>query len=154
MALYEPLIPQNTGNIARLCVGFDCDLALVGRLGFTITDARVRRAGLDYWPNLFWELFPDPETFWSGPAKGRPIAAFTKRASTPLIGTDLPPNIILMFGGETAGIPEAVMGARATARLSLPMVGAIRSHNLGNSVGMALFELYRRGLLPNLRNEG
>lgn len=147
VALYEPLIPQNTGNIARLCVGFDCDLVLVGQLGFTLTDARVRRAGLDYWPHLFWDVFPDADAFWQGPAANRPVVAFTKKAATLLHQSPIPENPVFLFGGETMGIPEAVMEKHAAARMALPILGKIRSHNLGNSVGMVLFEAHRRGLL-------
>jgi tRNA (cytidine/uridine-2'-O-)-methyltransferase len=150
VALYEPLIPQNTGNIGRLCVGFDCELALIGRLGFEITSARVKRAGLDYWPLLRWRHYPDFETFLREAAAGRPIIAFSKRAEVSVYDHAFAEDSVLLFGPETTGLPDALWAEGRLAALKLPILGEIRSHNLANSVAMGLSELYRQNLHPRL----
>ncbi|MBN8218358.1 MAG: tRNA (cytidine(34)-2'-O)-methyltransferase [Spirochaetes bacterium] len=148
VALYEPLIPQNTGNIGRLCVGFDCELALIGRLGFEITSARVKRAGLDYWPLLRLSQYPDFESFLAGPAAGRPILAFSKRAEIPVYDHPFVEESVLLFGPETTGLPDSLWAHGRLTALKLPILGQIRSHNLANSVAMGLSEVYRQTRHP------
>ncbi len=151
VALYEPQIPQNTGNIGRLCVGFDCELYLLGQLGFEITDAKVKRAGLDYWPHLKYELIPQFEQFMKEKVGTKPLVAFSKRATRNLYQHQFEGNTVLLFGKETTGIPEEILEAYRIPILALPMLGPIRSYNLGNSVGMVLSEAYRQ--LVYLKNE-
>jgi tRNA (cytidine/uridine-2'-O-)-methyltransferase len=144
VGLYEPQIPQNTGNIGRLCVGFDCELSLIGKLGFEITDAKVKRAGLDYWPDLRYEMISEFETWMKTKVGSRPLVAFSKRGTKLLYEHEFHKDSVVLFGKETTGIPEEILEAYKIPLLALPMIGPIRSYNLANSVGMVLSEAYRQ----------
>jgi len=143
VALYEPEIPQNTGNIGRLCVGFDVPLSLVGPLGFEINEKRVRRAGLDYWVNLRYRLFPNPDDFLNE-KRDFEIVGFSKTAETAYFDYEFKDKTILLFGPETRGLPPEFLKKHKIPVLKIPMLGPIRSHNLANSVAMALAEIYRK----------
>ncbi len=143
VALFEPEIPQNTGNIGRLCVGFDVPLSLVGKLGFEITDKRVKRAGLDYWPDLRYHHYASFEEFLND-KKDFEIVAFSKKADTVFYDYAFKPRTILLFGRETKGLPAELIEGRGFPLLRIPILGPIRSHNLANSVAMGLAEVYRK----------
>ncbi len=143
VALWEPEIPPNTGNIARLCAATGARLHLVGKLGFRIDDAAVRRAGLDYWPHVdlrqhaTWDEFaaavPGPHWLIDNPAPRRYTDAAFRDGD------------VLVFGKETTGLPEALRTAHPGRLLSIPMpTGKVRSLNLATSAGIVLYEAYRQ----------
>lgn len=143
VALWEPEIPPNTGNIARLCAATGARLHLIGRLGFRIDDAAVRRAGLDYWPHVdlvqheSWDVFsaqvPGRRWLIDNPAPRRYTEA------------EFHDGDVLVFGKETTGLPDGLRAAHAERLLSIPMpTGKVRSLNLATSAGIVLYEAYRQ----------
>ena len=146
IVLVQPEIPPNTGNVIRLAANTGCELHLVEPLGFSMEDRLLRRAGLDYhetacvqrhasWPSLLQSARPDAQRLF----------AFTTRAQTLHAQVDWQPGDWLVFGSETAGLPEAVRGAVPSAQhLRLPMRAGQRSLNLSNAVAVAVFEAWRQ----------
>jgi tRNA (cytidine/uridine-2'-O-)-methyltransferase len=142
--LIEPEIPANAGNIGRTCVGLNCHLHFVGKLGFELSDKHLKRAGLDYWPHLqlthhaswqkWWERVPDISRvfFFSTKVQKTYDQAVFKRGDW------------LVFGKETAGLGAEILSTYADQCLTIPMVGPIRSLNLSNSVAIALYEAFRQ----------
>lgn len=108
VVLVEPQIPPNTGNIARMCAATRCHLVLVGQLGFSLDDASLRRAGLDYWPYVSWEHEPDPDTFWGGLS---PLGfhLYTTHAKASYRHAPVARGDWLVFGKETAGLPKSIL---------------------------------------------
>lgn len=143
VALYRPEIPQNTGNIGRLCVGFGVKLSLLGELGFEITNSRLKRAGLDYWQHLEWEHELDPE-LWAKNNSDREIICLSKIGEENIYDFPFKPGSILLFGRETTGIPLSFSNKLNLKRVRIPVLGNIRSYNLANSVAMTLSESYRQ----------
>ena len=145
IVLVEPLIPQNTGTIGRLCVAADAELHLVGPLGFDLDDPRRRRAGLDYWPHLRWWHYPDltdfldratppPDRCWyTSTRPGRRYAEAGFRSGD-----------WIFFGKETAGLPPALWADRPDRCLTIPMRPEARSINLAIAVGIVLYEALRQ----------
>jgi len=144
VALFEPEIPPNTGNIARLCAANGIPLHLVGNLGFRTDDRSVKRAGLDYWPFVDLRKERDLAELKSG-LEGSRLLYFSKKAER--IYTDFEYRIgdCLVFGPETRGIPEHVLEANKSHTLRIPMLsGNVRSLNLATSVGIAVYEALRQ----------
>jgi tRNA (cytidine/uridine-2'-O-)-methyltransferase len=131
--LYEPQIPQNTGNIGRLCVGINARLHLVKPYGFELSEKKVRRAGLDYWPHLKLSEYDAWE-----PKTNRTFL-FSKKATKSIFDIEFEKGDWLVFGAETTGLPSAMMETHADKCCILPMFGEIRSHNLANSVSAAAY---------------
>ena len=142
VVLVTPEIPTNTGNIGRLCVGFDSELHLVGKLGFEINDTRLKRAGLDYWAQLNWRHETDAEAYRATLAKRRPVL-LSKRAGNFLYDHDLTAYDHFVFGCETKGLPPSWL-EQGWPCLRVPSTGKIRSYNLANVVGMVLSEWARQ----------
>lgn len=144
VALIEPLIPENTGNVARTCVGTGSELHLVGPLGFEVTESRVKRAGLDYWRHLVWQ---EHENFdaWSGrlPRSDRVVFIET-HARRCLYDVELKRGDWLVFGKETSGLSESFIDRNESRSAHIPMPGPTRSLNLSNAVAVAVFELLRQ----------
>lgn len=149
VVLVEPKMPSNTGNIIRLCANTGATLHLVEPLGFALEDKKLRRAGLDYheWANVKvhanWQDAQD-SLRQSGVQR---IVALTTKLSKPLYDEDFAQlaNIALVFGSETAGLPEPIRGAIGQDNwLRLPMLPTSRSLNLSNSVAITLFEVWRQ----------
>ena len=142
--LFEPLIPPNTGNVIRLCANTGCLLHLVHPLGFTIDDAQVRRAGLDYHAMARVREHADLDACLAAVAPGRVYAVETgseRRYSD----VRYRPGDALLFGRETTGLPAAVLARLGgEARISIPMRPANRSINLSNSVALVAFEAWRQ----------
>jgi tRNA (cytidine/uridine-2'-O-)-methyltransferase len=143
VALVEPEIPPNTGSIARLCAATETPLDLIGRLGFAIDDRHLRRAGLDYWPwvtverHESWAAFRDVTT-------GRRLG-FSARAARVYTDVRFTPDDILVFGGETRGLPESVRAELAPELYRIPMTSLhVRSLNLANAVSIVLYEALRQ----------
>ena len=142
VVLYQPEIPPNTGNIGRLCVGFGVPLYLIEPLGFSIDDRELKRAGLDYWPKLNFQLFPNFEEFWQQKILTKSsgnVYCFSTKGKTAVEQLNFQKGDTLLFGSETKGFPVAKSDHYAIERVKLPMKEDIRSYNLANAVAMGLY---------------
>ena len=144
VVLVEPEIAANTGNIGRTCVGLNAKLHLVGKLGYSITDRRLKRAGLDYWPYLDFVHHPNWDAWWEGVSDPTRVFFFTTKATTSLYETKFQPGDWLVFGKETKGLDPGIVSRFPDRARRIPMIGPIRSLNLATSVAIALFEGYRQ----------
>ena len=143
VALWEPEIPPNTGNIARLCAATGARLHLIGKLGFSLDDKYLRRAGLDYWPHVDLVL----HAAWADFTAAVPGRIWLIDNPAPLRYTEAAfrDGDILLFGNETKGLPEPLRLACAERLLGIPMpTGKVRSLNLGTAAGIVLYEAYRQ----------
>lgn len=148
VVLVEPLIPENTGNISRTCVGTGSELHLVEPMGFEITEARVKRAGLDYWSDLAWLEHESFEAWKTAvPRPGR-IWFIETSGESSIYDVEFQRGDWLVFGKETHGLEPAMMevdDADLHAQVvSIPMPGPVRSFNLSNAVAVTIFELLRQ----------
>jgi tRNA (cytidine/uridine-2'-O-)-methyltransferase len=143
IALIQPQIPPNTGNIARLCVATDTPLHLIEPLGFSITDAEVRRAGLDYWDRLDLWVHPDWFAFRDAINRGRCLY-FSAKATQSYLTAPYRANSCLVFGSETEGMPLRILEKHPDQCFTIPMTGSVRSLNLANSVSIVLYEALRQ----------
>lgn len=145
IALYEPEIAPNTGNIIRLCANTGCKLHLIGKLGFNWDDKKLRRAGLDYheWTCVNrWDNFA---AFKQRLNNSDRLFAFTTKASQHYHQATFQANDYLLFGPETRGLPDDLLAELSdTKKLRLPMVAESRSLNLSNSVAIAVYEAWRQ----------
>ncbi len=150
IVLVEPEIPPNTGNVARLCAATRSALHLVGKLGFRIDEHAVRRAGLDYWHLVdvkTHETLADAERVIDAE---RPFGRvpnryfFSGHAERSYLDVRFELGDLLIFGKESVGLPEALLHARQAEVVGIPMSGLVRSHNLANSVAIALYEALRQ----------
>lgn len=152
IVLFEPEIPQNTGNIGRFCVGTGSRLILAGKLGFSLDDKHVKRAGLDYWHRVDLEIIDSIESFYEKyPCEKYPYAFLSKFASK--LYTDIPhgdENLMLIFGRETSGLPDGTAERFPDNLYRIPSTGRIRSYNLSNSVALTGFDIIRRRGFPGL----
>lgn len=150
IVLYQPDIPQNTGNIGRTCVAIGAKLWLVRPLGFRVDDRSLRRAGMDYWQHLDWEAveslaeirerLPDRDWWYLTKTGGRLVWDATFQEGD-----------VLVFGSETRGLPPAVLEENAGQTLKLPMRKAVRSLNLASTVNTIAYEAVRQiGGLPDV----
>ncbi len=142
LVLVEPQIPQNTGNVARTCAVTGARLHLVGPMGFTVTDAKLKRAGLDYWDKLDISCYQNLDDFLA--RTGGPLFFFTTKGGRRYTDAAYPPGAFLVFGREDAGLPPALLAAHPQSCLRLPMRGALRSLNLSNAVAVAAYEALRQ----------
>jgi tRNA (cytidine/uridine-2'-O-)-methyltransferase len=148
VVLVHPEIPPNTGNVIRLCANTGTPLHLVEPLGFSMDDRQVKRAGLDYHEMANVTVRPDWPACAAGFA-GRRLFAFTTRGSRRFDEVAFRPDDVFVFGAETAGLPDAVLGDfPAERRIRLPMVPGNRSLNLSNAVAVAVFEAWRQAGYP------
>jgi tRNA (cytidine/uridine-2'-O-)-methyltransferase len=144
IALWEPEIPPNTGNIARLCAATGATLHLIGRLGFRLDDRSLRRAGLDYWPDVEVARHATIEDFEASQPGGR-IFCFSAHAVVPYTQAAYQPGDCLLFGGESHGLPASVLERYGAHALTIPMpAGKVRSLNLATAVGIVLYEALRQ----------
>ena len=144
VALYEPEIPPNTGNIARLCAATDTDLHIVGVTGFRMDDRELRRSGLDYWQHVRLQRHVDIDELYSTLPSAR-FVYLTTKATTPYWEWRFEEDDCLVFGPETRGLPEAVREANSDRCLTIPMADPnVRSLNLATSVGIVLYEAIRQ----------
>lgn len=148
IVLVHPQIPPNTGNAIRLAANTGCALHLVHPLGFTLTDAQVRRAGLDYHDMAFVTQHADWAAAQQAISQLSPQAhwyAMTTKGSRPHSEAAFKAGDVLVFGSETAGLPDAIReGFAPDRRLRLPMLPSQRSLNLSNSVAVAVYEAWRQ----------
>lgn len=147
LALYQPQIPQNVGACIRLSACFGVDLHVIGPTGFTFDDKAMKRAALDYGPLAHMTRHADWDAFQRDRPPGR-LVLFTTKGATRLDAFACQPDDTLLFGSETAGVPEAVH-ATVDARILIPIMPGARSGNLSVSAGIGLFEgLRQTGGLP------
>jgi tRNA (cytidine/uridine-2'-O-)-methyltransferase len=145
VVLVEPEIPQNTGSIGRLCLATGATLHLIEPLGFEITHSRLKRAGLDYWEHLKVQTHPGLEQFMKSLPPDAPKVFFSKKAGHTLFEHQFLPGTYLIFGKETAGLPDWVINAFPLETTRIPMYDArVRSLNLANSVSVAVYEAIRQ----------
>jgi len=144
IVLIEPEIPPNTGNIARLCAATGTVLHLVGRLGFSIEDRYLRRAGLDYWEFVTLRQWPDLATLHASAQEGRFFYLSTK-VSRSYLEAGFKPGDFIVFGKETKGLPEELLLANPDTSITIPMPAEnVRSLNLSTSAGIVLYEALRQ----------
>ena len=153
IVLLEPEIPQNTGNIARTCAATGASLHLIEPMGFTVTDAKLKRAGLDYWDKLDITYYKDIEDFYER-TKGGEYFYFSTKA--PRCYTDIayPNPCYLIFGKESAGIPESILKKNLERTVRIPMRDGLRSLNLSNSAAIAVYEVLRQRHFEGLEDQG
>lgn len=153
IVLFEPEIPANTGNIGRTCVAAGARLHLIEPLGFRLDEKSLKRAGMDYWKDLDVATYIDFDDFLSKNPNAKIYMATTK---APNVYTDVSyePDCYIMFGKESAGIPEEILIHHKEDSIRIPMVSDIRSLNLGNSVAIVLYEALRQNNFENMTKEG
>ncbi len=152
LVLVEPEIPQNTGNIARTCAVTGARLHLVGPMGFTPTDAKLKRAGLDYWKFLDISYYNGLDEFFSMTCG--PYYYFTTKAKYNYSDISYPDTVYLLFGKETAGLPEEVLVKHPERCVRIPMLGPCRSLNLSNAAAVGAYEVLRQWGFPALSCSG
>ncbi len=144
IVLIEPEIPPNTGNIARLCGATDSVLHLVGKLGFSLDDRYLKRAGLDYWEVIDVRRWPSLEALLEANPGAR-CWYTSKKASRSHVQADFQPGDFLVFGKETAGLPESLLNAHSERTLRIPIFNdRVRSLNLSTAAGIVLYEALRQ----------
>lgn len=144
IVLFEPEIPPNTGNIIRLCANTGAKLHLIAPLGFTLDDARMRRAGLDYHEFASVKIHDNYAAYLATEQPNR-IFALTTKGTTRYDQALFQAGDSLLFGPETRGLPQDILGALSTdKKLRIPMLANSRSLNLSNSVAIVLFEAWRQ----------
>jgi tRNA (cytidine/uridine-2'-O-)-methyltransferase len=144
VVLVEALIPQNTGNIARTCVGTNSELHLVGPLGFEITESRVKRAGLDYWEHLRWYYHNSIAEWWAQVEDKSRVFFIETGTDKSLYEMEFQKNDWLVFGKETSGLTLEILALNDAGACHLPMHGPTRSLNLSNAVAISVFEVLRQ----------
>ena len=151
--LHQPEIPGNTGNIGRTCVATGTSLHLIEPLGFRLDEKSIRRAGMDYWQHLDVHRYVNFEEFqkWHPGAK---IWMATTKAKKCYTEVSYGPDDYIMFGKESAGIPEEILIDHEEDCIRIPMLPAIRSLNLSNAVSVVLYEALRQNEFGNMQKEG
>ena len=143
VVLHQPEIPQNTGNIGRTCLAVGAKLWLVRPLGFRIDDQALRRAGLDYWQHLEWDVADD----WEALSQMLPVENawyFSKRATQEYTQVRYDEGAVLVFGRETQGLPAPMLAKYQSRALRIPTTTAVRSLNLANAVAVSAYEVIRQ----------
>lgn len=153
IVLLEPEIPANTGNIGRTCVATGTRLHLIEPLGFSLSEKALKRAGMDYWPDLDVTTYVDYEDFLVRNPGAQIFYATTKGRH---IYSDAfyPDGCYIMFGKESAGIPEEILREHPDTCVRIPMIGETRSLNLSNSVAVVLYEALRQQGFAHMKTEG
>ncbi len=155
IVLVEPQIPQNTGNIARTCAATGARLHLVEPMGFKVDNAKLKRAGLDYWHLLDITYYSDLNDFFEKNKDGN-FFYFSTKATKIYSEVEYPDNCYLVFGKETAGLPEELLFNNKESCVRLPMINdsSARSLNLSNSVAIGAYEVLRQWKFPELLTKG
>lgn len=153
IVLHQPEIPANTGNIGRTCVATGATLHLIEPLGFKLNEKEIRRAGMDYWEHLDVRRYMNFEEFIEKNPGARIWMATTKAKN---VYTDVPfeENDYIMFGKESAGIPEEILVDYEETCIRIPMLDKIRSLNLANSVAVVLYEALRQNDFESMKLTG
>lgn len=153
IVLHEPEMPANTGNIGRTCVAAGARLHLIEPLGFKINEKMLKRAGLDYWDKLDVTIYDNYEDFMNRNPGAKIYMATTKAPQT-YADASYEPDCYIMFGKESAGIPEDILVKHQDTAIRIPMIGDIRSLNLSNSVAIVLYEALRQNQFAHMNLEG
>jgi len=144
VVLYQPEIPQNTGNIARLCACTGANLILVGKLGFSLTDRYTKRSGLDYWEQVNIEKFATFEELYASAADGANFYYFSTKGTKKYTDVNYKSGDYLVFGSESKGLPKEIMELAGENLVTLPMAADARSLNLSNTVAVGVYEAIRQ----------
>lgn len=153
IVLIEPEIPQNTGNIARTCAATGASLHLVKPMGFEIDNAKLKRAGLDYWHQLDITYYESSDEFFEK-NKGEEMFFFSTKAPVSHVTAVYPRRVFLVFGKETKGLPEELLKNNLDRCVRIPMRNGLRSLNLSNSAAIAVYEVLRQRDFDGLLEEG
>lgn len=151
--LHQPEIPANTGNIGRTCVATDTALHLIEPLGFRLDEKSIRRAGMDYWEHLHVTRYINYQEFQEKHPEAKIWYATTK-ARQVYSEVAFGPDDYIMFGKESAGIPEEILVENPERCIRIPMLGEIRSLNLANSVAIVLYEALRQNCFADMQLKG
>lgn len=143
IVLINPEIPQNTGNVGRTCVGLGAKLHMVGKLGFSLDSKQLKRAGLDYWPKLNYELHSSWDSFLARTPRAQ-LAYFSTHGRQSIWNTTFHAPVYLIFGSESAGFPKSFYEDYSNQLIRIPVGPDIRSLNLATAVGVAAFEAARQ----------
>ena len=153
IVLLEPEMPSNTGNIGRTCVATNTRLHLIEPLGFKLNEKALKRAGLDYWDKLDVHVYSDYQDFLEKNPGAKIYMASTKAPQT-YTEVQYEEDAYIMFGKESAGIPEDILVNNQETCVRIPMIGDIRSLNLSNSVAIVLYEALRQNNFDHMNLEG
>ena len=153
IVLFQPEIPANTGNIGRTCVATDTRLHLIEPLGFRLNEKEIKRAGMDYWNDLEVIRYVNYEEFLEKNPEAKIYYATTKAKHT-YTEVSYEPDCYIMFGKESAGIPEEILVENPETCIRIPMLDSIRSLNLSNSVAVVLYEALRQNNFDHMQMEG
>ena len=153
IVLLEPEIPSNTGNIGRTCVATGTRLHLIEPFGFRLNEKALKRAGMDYWSDLDVRTYIDYRDFCEK-NPGIKLYMATTKAKKVYTEVDYEPDSYIMFGKESAGIPEELLVASQENCIRIPMLEEIRSLNLSNSVAIVLYEALRQNGFAGMEKEG
>lgn len=153
IVLLEPEIPANTGNIGRTCVAAGARLHLIGPLGFSLSEKALKRAGMDYWKDLDVTTYIDYRDFLEK-NPGAKIYMATTKAQKMYTEVNYEPDCYVMFGKESAGIPEELLVQNRENCVRIPMMEQIRSLNLGNSAAIVLYEALRQNGFAGMETAG
>lgn len=153
IVLHQPEIPANTGNIGRTCVATGTSLHLIEPLGFSLEEKQLKRAGMDYWSHLDVHRYMNYETFLEQ-NPGAKVWMATTKAHKVYSEVEFGPNDYIMFGKESAGIPEEILVENEENCIRIPMLSEIRSLNLSNSVAIVLYEALRQNNFSGMQEFG
>lgn len=153
IVLFQPEIPANTGNIGRTCVATDTKLHLIEPLGFRLNEKEIKRAGMDYWEHLDVTRYVNFEEFLEK-NPGAKIWMATTKAKHVYTDVSYGPDDYIMFGKESAGIPEEILVEHEETCIRIPMLEKIRSLNLANSVAIVLYEALRQNEFSHMQLQG
>ena len=155
IVLLEPEMPANTGNIGRTCCATGTRLHLIEPMGFKINDKMLKRAGLDYWDKLDVTVYDCYEDFLEqNPGAAKKMYMATTKSKQDYTDVHYEPDAYIMFGKESAGIPEEILKAHPDTCVRIPMIGETRSLNLSNSVAIVLYEALRQNHFDHMKLEG
>lgn len=144
VVLFEPEIPQNTGNIGRTCVGVNCELHIIGPTGFEITDANLKRAGLDYWQHLTWFQYKSFDEWFSKVEDSTRVFYFSTKVKQTYFDIEYQIGDWLVFGKETKGLPPEIINNNLKQAVTIPQTGPVRSLNLATAVAISVYEGFRQ----------
>jgi len=153
IVLFEPEIPANTGNIGRTCVATGSKLHLIEPLGFVLNEKSIKRAGMDYWEHLDYERYINFQEFLEKNNNPKIYMATTKSKQN-YTDVSYEEDAYIMFGKESAGIPEEILVDYEESCVRIPMLSDIRSLNLSNSVSIVLYEALRQNGFKSMQTEG
>ncbi len=144
VVLLEPEIPQNTGNIGRTCVGLECELHIIGPTGFEISDANLKRAGLDYWQHLSWFQYKSFEEWFAQVENPERVFYFSTKVKQTYFDVKYQRGDWLVFGKETKGLPPELIQSNLKQAVTIPQTGQVRSLNLATAVAISVYEGFRQ----------